>query len=92
VGPQAPAEGAVAMTQTRTGDAWMHAGDYGRALPKFSVNLLVRDVQKSIPFYRDVLTATVRYADDDFAALNLKAWILCCTPTTPMTIIRHSNG
>ncbi|HEX4542041.1 MAG TPA: VOC family protein [Candidatus Acidoferrum sp.] len=60
------------MTQTRIGDAWMPAGDYGRALPKFSVNLLVRDIQKSIPFYRDVLIATVRYADKDFAALNLQ--------------------
>lgn len=60
------------MSKLRTGDAWMPAGDYGRALPKFSVNLLVRDVQKSLPFYRDVLTATVRYADDDFAALNLQ--------------------
>jgi uncharacterized glyoxalase superfamily protein PhnB len=60
------------MTKTRTGDAWMPAGEYGRALPKFSVNLLVRDVQKSLPFYRDVLAATVRYSDNDFAALNLQ--------------------
>ena len=60
------------MTKFRTGDAWMPAGDYGRSLPNFSVNLLVRDVQKSLPFYRDVLTATVRYADNDFAALNLQ--------------------
>jgi uncharacterized glyoxalase superfamily protein PhnB len=36
------------------------------------VNLLVRDVQKSLPFYRDVLAATVRYADNDFAALQLQ--------------------
>jgi uncharacterized glyoxalase superfamily protein PhnB len=49
----------------------MPADDYGRSLPKFSVNLLVRDVQASLPFYRDVLGATVRYADEDFAALNL---------------------
>jgi uncharacterized glyoxalase superfamily protein PhnB len=49
----------------------MPADDYGRSLPKFSVNLLVRDVQGSLPFYRDVLGATVRYADEDFAALNL---------------------
>jgi uncharacterized glyoxalase superfamily protein PhnB len=49
----------------------MPAEQYGRELPKFSVNLLVRDVQASIPFYRDVLGATVRYADADFAALNL---------------------
>jgi len=54
------------------GAAWMPADQYGRALPKFTVNLLVRDVQKALPFYRDVLQATVRYADNDFAALNLQ--------------------
>lgn len=59
------------MTKTRTGDAFMPAGDYGRALPKFSANLLVRSVAASLPFYRDVLGAIVRYADDDFAALSL---------------------
>jgi uncharacterized glyoxalase superfamily protein PhnB len=59
------------MTMKRTGSSWMPADDYGRRLPKFSVNLLVRDVQASLPFYRDVLGATVRYADEDFAALSL---------------------
>jgi len=59
------------MTMKRTGTSWMSADDYGRQMPKFSVNLLVRDVQASLPFYRDVLGATIRYADDDFAALNL---------------------
>ncbi len=59
------------MTQTRTGDAFMHAGEYGRALAKFSVNLLVRSVEKSLLFYRDVLGVTVRYSDSDFAALCL---------------------
>ena len=59
------------MTKKRVGDAWMPAGDYGRAMPRFTVNLLVRDLEKSLPFYRDVLGATVRYADQDFAALNL---------------------
>ena len=59
------------MTKTRMGDAWMPAGEYGHALPKFSVNLLVRDVKKSLAFYRDVLGASVRYADNDFAALQL---------------------
>jgi uncharacterized glyoxalase superfamily protein PhnB len=49
----------------------MPADQYGRSLPKFSVNLLVRDVQKSLLFYRDVLGATVRYSDNDFAALHL---------------------
>lgn len=60
------------MTKKRTGDAWMPADAYGREMPKFSLNLLVRDVDRSIPFYRDVLGATVRYADQDFAALNLQ--------------------
>ncbi len=59
------------MTKTRIGDAFMPADDYGRALPKFSVNLLVRSVKNSLPFYHDILGATVRYADDDFAALSL---------------------
>jgi uncharacterized glyoxalase superfamily protein PhnB len=59
------------MTKTRIGDAFMPADEYGRAMPKFSVNLLVRSVEKSLPFYRDVLGATVRYADGDFAALVL---------------------
>jgi uncharacterized glyoxalase superfamily protein PhnB len=57
---------------TRTGNAWMPADDYGRCMPRFSVNLLVRDVLRSLPFYRDVLHATVRHADADFAALTLQ--------------------
>ena len=59
------------MTKTRIGDAFMPADEYGRAMLKFSVNLLVRNVEKSLSFYRDVLGATVRYADGDFAALTL---------------------
>jgi uncharacterized glyoxalase superfamily protein PhnB len=59
------------MTKKRIGEAWMPAGEYGRAMPRFTVNLLVRDLGKSLPFYRDVLGAKVRYSDADFAALNL---------------------
>src|SRR5258706_13899201 len=59
------------MTKTRIGEAWMPADEYGRGLPKFTVNLLVQDVAEAIPFYRDVLQATVRYADGDFAALEI---------------------
>lgn len=59
------------MTKTRTGEVFMPADEYGRSLPRFSANLLVRDVAKSLPFYRDVLGATVRYWDGDFAALSL---------------------
>jgi uncharacterized glyoxalase superfamily protein PhnB len=59
------------MTMKRSGSAWMPADDYGRAMPTFSVNLLVRDVRASVHFYRDILGATIRYSDTDFAALNL---------------------
>jgi uncharacterized glyoxalase superfamily protein PhnB len=59
------------MTMTRTGGGWVPADEYGRSLPKFTVNLLVRDVAKAIPFYRDVLEARVRYSDGDFAALAI---------------------
>lgn len=47
--------GEQTMTKKRSGDAWMPAADYGRAMPRFTLNLLVRDMQKSIPFYKDVL-------------------------------------
>lgn len=59
------------MTKTRTGDAFMPADEFGRSLPRFSVNLLVRNVETSLKFYHDVLGATVRYSDHDFAALRL---------------------
>ena len=49
----------------------MPAGEYGRQLPEFTVNLLVRDIESSLTFYRDVVSATVRYSDADFAALSL---------------------
>jgi predicted enzyme related to lactoylglutathione lyase len=48
----------------------MPADEYGRSLPRFTVNLMVRDVTRALPFYRDVLQVTVRYADADFAALE----------------------
>jgi uncharacterized glyoxalase superfamily protein PhnB len=47
--------------------------EYGRALPAFSANLLVRDPRVSAGWYRDVLGAIVRHADPDFAALELPA-------------------
>jgi len=60
------------MTKTRIGDPWMPAGEYGRAMQPLSLNLLVRNVPRSLAFYRDVLGATVRYSDGDFAALTLQ--------------------
>ncbi len=48
----------------------MPADDYGRGMPDFTVNLLVRDVPRSVKFYRDVFGATVHHSDPDFAALR----------------------
>ena len=55
----------------RTGDPWMPAADYGRSLPAFMANLLVRDIPRSIEFYANVLEAAVLYSDPDFAALRV---------------------
>lgn len=60
------------MTMKRTGEPWKTADEYGRSLPYFTVNLLVRDLHRSVAFYREVLGAVVTYADADFAALRLK--------------------
>lgn len=49
----------------------MSGAEYGRQLPPFTVNLIVRDVERSVGFYRDVLGATIRYSDPDFAAIRL---------------------
>ncbi|MEM7207688.1 MAG: VOC family protein [Pseudomonadota bacterium] len=45
------------------------ANEYGRALSGLTINLLVKDMHASLAFQRDVLNATVVYADDDFAAM-----------------------
>lgn len=54
----------------RTTEPWKTAEEYGRGLPAFTVNLIVRDVARSVAFYRDVLAAQVHYSDGDFAALR----------------------
>lgn len=50
----------------------MPADDYGRTLPLFTVNLVVKDLAKSLDFYTQVLGAKRVYSDPDFAALRLK--------------------
>ena len=55
----------------RTGDPWIPGDRYGRMLPPFMVNLIVRDVARAIPFYRDVLGGVIHYADPDFAAIKV---------------------
>jgi catechol 2,3-dioxygenase-like lactoylglutathione lyase family enzyme len=54
----------------RTGDPWMPAPTYGRALRGLTINLLVRDIAAALPFYRDVLGATAVYSDPDFAVVR----------------------
>ncbi len=58
------------MAKKRTGEPWIPAGDYGRSLPALTVNLLVREVARSVAFYNEVLEVEVVYADPDFAALR----------------------
>lgn len=57
------------MTKKRQGEPWMPADEYGRALPAFTINLIVRDIPRSVAFYREVMGAEQRYMDADFAAL-----------------------
>jgi catechol 2,3-dioxygenase-like lactoylglutathione lyase family enzyme len=55
----------------RTRDPSKPADRYGRELPAFTVNLIVRDVPRAVGFQTEVLGAKVHYADPDFAALNV---------------------
>jgi catechol 2,3-dioxygenase-like lactoylglutathione lyase family enzyme len=48
----------------------MSAADYGRTLSGLSVNLIVRDIARSVPFYTGVLELRLLYLDEDFAAFE----------------------
>jgi catechol 2,3-dioxygenase-like lactoylglutathione lyase family enzyme len=54
----------------RRGEPWMSAAEYGRTLAGLSLNLIVRDVAGSLPFYTGVLGLRAQYSDPDFAALE----------------------
>jgi catechol 2,3-dioxygenase-like lactoylglutathione lyase family enzyme len=58
------------VTKLRTGQPTLSAGDFGRSLTGVSLNLIVRDVARSLPFYRDLLGFTELYSDPDYAALD----------------------
>jgi catechol 2,3-dioxygenase-like lactoylglutathione lyase family enzyme len=55
----------------RTGEPWIPGKSYGRLLPQFTVNLIVRDISRSVRFYKDVLQAYVHYSDPDIAAVRV---------------------
>lgn len=55
----------------RTQEPWMPADEYGRSLPKFSINLISANLRRAIPFYREVLGAKIVFSDPDFVALEL---------------------
>ena len=54
----------------REGEPWMAADAYGRSLEGFGVNLLVRDVARSVAFQTEVLGVALVYSDPDFAVLT----------------------
>jgi catechol 2,3-dioxygenase-like lactoylglutathione lyase family enzyme len=58
------------VTTKRTSDPWLTPPEYGRTLTGASLNYLVRDVERSVPFYVDLLGFRSHYADPDFAALE----------------------
>jgi len=58
------------VVKKRTTEPWMSAADYGRTLSGLSVNLIVRDVARSSPFYTGVLQLRLLYSDEDFAAFE----------------------
>lgn len=60
------------MATKRTSEPWMSPDDFGRSLPLLTVNLIVRDLARSVAFYKDVLGATLVYSDPDFAAMRVK--------------------
>ncbi len=67
-GPARTFAGVVCLTKLRQGEPWQTADIYGRSLRGLSLNLIVRSVQASLPFYEQTLTLRRLYSDEDFAA------------------------
>ena len=49
---------------------WMPAPKYGKSLEGFTINLIVRDIKRSLQFQTEVLGANIVYEDEDFAVLD----------------------
>ena len=48
----------------------MSADAYGRTLTGLSINLIVREIGRSVPFYTEVLGLRLLFGDEDFAAFE----------------------
>ena len=58
------------MTRKRTGTPWMPSSEFAKTLAGLTANLMVEDIQASLPFYTGVLGLVCLYSDPDFAALE----------------------
>ncbi|MDX1738615.1 MAG: hypothetical protein R3261_10280 [Alphaproteobacteria bacterium] len=59
------------MTSKSTKSPWhVNPVDYGRSLKGLGINLLVRDMEASLDFYKSVVQAHVNYWNEDFAVLS----------------------
>jgi len=56
------------VTTLRRGEPWQLADVYGRSLRGLSLNLVIRSIQVSLPFYEQALDLRRLYSDEDFAA------------------------
>ncbi len=77
VRPDSPTYNAP-MTKKRSGEPWMPAPEYGRSLSGLTVNLLVEDIARALPFHLRVLGASAVYHDPDIAVLRFAhaEWML----------------
>lgn len=66
------------MAKKRTGTPWIPAAEYAATLQGLGINLMVRDIERSLPFHLQVLGAQVLDHDVDFAALKFakSQWML----------------
>jgi catechol 2,3-dioxygenase-like lactoylglutathione lyase family enzyme len=60
----------VTTKRTDTEKWSVSSAEYGRTLAGLSLNLVVRDIARSVPFYTDVLLFRDLHHDPDFAALE----------------------
>jgi len=58
------------MSEERTGAAFPSPPAYGRSLRGFGVNLLVRDIARTLAFLSETLDLEVVYGDADFAVVR----------------------